>query len=77
MVWALAAGHIGNLRLEIPWAQLSSKPVTIVIDDLFLLAVPSVEQAYDADQEQVGRRAARAVLLMAWCPPRHSPECVS
>lgn len=52
------AGHIGKLKLEIPWSQLSSKPVTILIDDLFLLAVPvDTEQFYSADREKASRLA--------------------
>lgn len=41
--------------LQIPWSNLKNKPVKIVIEDVFLLAVPKLEEEYDAEEEE--RRA--------------------
>ncbi|ODQ79571.1 hypothetical protein BABINDRAFT_161957 [Babjeviella inositovora NRRL Y-12698] len=43
-------GHIGELTLQIPWSNLKSKPVKITIEDVYLLASPSVEETYDPEE---------------------------
>lgn len=34
-------GHLGQLTLSIPWTSLSSKPVEILIEDIYLLIAPA------------------------------------
>lgn len=48
-------GHISSLVLQIPWSNLRGKPVSINIEDVFLLAAPKQDQEYDAEEED--RRA--------------------
>lgn len=45
-------GYLGKLELHIPWSQLKSQPVSVVIEDLFLVAGPRVETMYDPIQEE-------------------------
>ncbi|KAI1260817.1 vacuolar protein sorting-associated protein 13 [Xylariaceae sp. FL1019] len=44
-------GHLGQLTLVIPWSNLRGAPVKVFIEDVFLLASPKEEAAYDADEE--------------------------
>ena len=53
-------GHVGNLRLEIPLSNLRGKPVTVHIEDVFLLAAPKEEAEYDEEEEA---RRAHAVKM--------------
>ncbi|KAI1770524.1 vacuolar protein sorting-associated protein 13 [Hypoxylon cercidicola] len=50
-------GHLGELTLVIPWANLRGAPVKVFIEDVFLLASPKEEAAYDEDEEE--RRGQR------------------
>ena len=36
-------GHLGHLTLTIPWANIMTKPAEIVIEDVFLVAIPAAE----------------------------------
>ena len=59
----IAAGYIGKLNVRIPWGQLSSKPVTIEIEDLFVLASPDAKEDYDADtQAEVAGQDSRSYV---------------
>ncbi|CAJ2510603.1 Uu.00g062280.m01.CDS01 [Anthostomella pinea] len=44
-------GHLGELTLVIPWSNLRGAPVKVFIEDVFLLASPKEEAAYDEDEE--------------------------
>lgn len=44
-------GHLGLLTLQIPWASLKNKPVQVVIEDVYLLASPIVQEHYDYEEE--------------------------
>ena len=48
-------GHLGHLTMSIPWANLRGKPVRVSIDEVFLLAAPKEDAAYDEEEE--ARRA--------------------
>lgn len=45
-------GHLGELTLQIPWSNLKSKPVKIIIEDVYLLASPIIIQDYDYEDEK-------------------------
>lgn len=45
-------GHLGELTLQIPWSNLKSKPVKIIIEDVYVLASPIVLQDYDIEDEK-------------------------
>jgi vacuolar protein sorting-associated protein 13A/C len=53
------AGHLGELVLQIPWSNLKNKPVKIVIEDVFLLAAPKMEEEYDAEEEEKRAQALK------------------
>lgn len=53
-------GHLGELVLQIPWSNLKSKPVKVVIEDVFLLAEPKLDEEYDPEEEE---RRDQAVKL--------------
>ena len=44
-------GHLGQLTLIIPWSNLRGSPVRVLIEDVFLLASPKEEAAYDPEEE--------------------------
>lgn len=44
-------GHLGNLTLQIPWSNLKGKPVKVIIQDVYLLAVPVVQDTYNYEDE--------------------------
>ncbi|KAK6825944.1 vacuolar protein sorting-associated protein 13 [Apiospora arundinis] len=45
-------GHLGELTLIIPWSNLRGAPVKVIIEDVFLLASPKEEAAYDEEEEE-------------------------
>uniref|UniRef100_A0A670J176 Vacuolar protein sorting 13 homolog A n=1 Tax=Podarcis muralis TaxID=64176 RepID=A0A670J176_PODMU len=42
---------IGQLNLQIPWKNLYTQPVEAVLDEVFLLIVPTASIKYDAEKE--------------------------
>ena len=48
-------GHLGQLTMSIPWANLRGKPVKVNIENVFLLAAPKEDANYDEEEE--ARRA--------------------
>ncbi|XP_073908196.1 intermembrane lipid transfer protein VPS13A isoform X3 [Castor canadensis] len=45
-------GHIGNLKLTIPWKNLYTQPVEAVLEEIYLLIVPSSRIKYDPLKEE-------------------------
>lgn len=45
-------GHLGELTLTIPWSNLGGAPVKVFIEDVFLLASPKEDAAYDEEEEE-------------------------
>ncbi|ODV77801.1 vacuolar sorting [Suhomyces tanzawaensis NRRL Y-17324] len=45
-------GHLGELTLQIPWSNLKSKPVRVIIEDVYLLASPLILEDFDLDEEK-------------------------
>ncbi|KIP11945.1 hypothetical protein PHLGIDRAFT_21259 [Phlebiopsis gigantea 11061_1 CR5-6] len=56
-------GHLGTFTLSLHWMNLGNQPVEILIEDVYLLVVPSSESAYDADEEERRAQAAKAERL--------------
>ncbi|XP_053148105.1 intermembrane lipid transfer protein VPS13A isoform X2 [Hemicordylus capensis] len=46
------AGHIGKLNLQIPWKNLYTQPVEAVLEEVYLLIVPTASIKYDAEKEE-------------------------
>jgi vacuolar protein sorting-associated protein 13A/C len=47
----LKCGHLGNLTMQIPWSNLKSKPVKILIQDCYLLSSAKLPNSYNNDDE--------------------------
>ncbi|KXJ86769.1 hypothetical protein Micbo1qcDRAFT_218953 [Microdochium bolleyi] len=45
-------GHLGELTIVIPWSNLRGAPVKVFIENVFLLASPKEESAYDPEEEE-------------------------
>lgn len=45
-------GHVGELTLQIPWSNLKSTPVKVIIEDIFLLASPIIIDEYDPEEDK-------------------------
>ncbi|ANZ74777.1 BA75_01327T0 [Komagataella pastoris] len=45
-------GHLGELTLQIPWSNLKSKPVKIVIDSVYVLATPNDPSKFDPEEQE-------------------------
>ena len=56
-------GHISTLVLKIPWTNLRGQPVRITIEDVFLLASPKEDEAYDAEEEEKRAHAVKMEKL--------------
>ncbi|OTA53000.1 vacuolar protein sorting-associated protein 13 [Hypoxylon sp. EC38] len=56
-------GHLGELTLIIPWSNLRGAPVKVFIEDVFLLASPKEEAAYDEDEEERRRQRLKMEKL--------------
>ncbi|XP_022429176.2 vacuolar protein sorting-associated protein 13A isoform X1 [Delphinapterus leucas] len=48
----IKVGHIGNLSLLIPWKNLYTQPVEALLEDIYLLIVPSSRIKYDPLKEE-------------------------
>jgi len=60
-----AVGYLEQLTIKIPWTALTSEPIVIEIQDLFILAVPSEAPTFsaDAEEENVCGESALFILL--------------
>ena len=56
-------GHIGLLTLAIPWSNLKGKPVKVFVEDVFLLAAPKEDAAYDEAEEEKRKQAVKMEKL--------------
>ncbi|CAL1695807.1 unnamed protein product [Somion occarium] len=45
-------GHLGKFTLSLHWLNLGNQPVEILIEDVYLLVVPSSESLYDPEEEE-------------------------
>lgn len=56
-------GHLGQLTMSIPWANLRGKPVKINIEEVFLLAAPKEDAEYDEKEEAKRAQAVKIEKL--------------
>lgn len=56
-------GHLGELTLVIPWSNLRGAPVKVLIEDVYLLASPKEEAAYDEAEEEARRQRVKMEKL--------------
>ncbi|KAH9944371.1 vacuolar protein sorting-associated protein 13 [Epithele typhae] len=52
-------GHLGKLSLSLHWMNLGNQPVEVLVEDVYLLVVPSAQNAYDAEEEERRMQAAK------------------
>src|SRR5258708_17921640 len=57
------SGHLGHLTLNIPWANLSSKPAEIIIEDLYVLVIPVSDAKVDLEEDEARAQAAKQERL--------------
>ena len=54
-----AVGHLGKLSLSLHWMNLGNQPVEVLVEDVYLLVVPSSESTYDPEEEERRSQAAK------------------
>jgi vacuolar protein sorting-associated protein 13A/C len=56
-------GHLGKFTLSLHWMNLGNQPVEILVEDVYLLVVPSPQSNVDPDEEERRAQAAKAERL--------------
>lgn len=59
----IVAGDIGNLSVTIPWTQLKTQPVKIVIDDVYILARARPQGRVDTEEDERIEQATKQEKL--------------
>jgi len=54
---------LGRLFIKIPWLHLSSEPLSIMLEDVFILTHPKQTRKYTFAEEEEMKKAARKALL--------------
>lgn len=52
-------GHLGKLSLSLHWMNLGNQPVEVLVEDVYLLVVPSSESTYNPEEEERRAQAAK------------------
>lgn len=50
---------MGKLSLSLHWMNLGNQPVEVLVEDMYLLVVPSSESTYDPEEEERRTQAAK------------------
>ncbi|KAI8897799.1 hypothetical protein BC833DRAFT_643759 [Globomyces pollinis-pini] len=58
-------GCVGDLTITIPWKDLKNQPLKIAVNNVFILAKPSIEQSYDPEEEY-HKQEVKQQKLKAW-----------
>ncbi|KAF5375265.1 hypothetical protein D9758_000284 [Tetrapyrgos nigripes] len=56
-------GHLGKFTLSMHWMNLGNEPVEILIEDVYLLVVPSTQSNFDPEEEEDRAHAAKMERL--------------
>ncbi|KAF8898743.1 hypothetical protein BD779DRAFT_1795358 [Infundibulicybe gibba] len=56
-------GHLGKFTLSLHWMNLGNQPVEILVEDIYLLVVPSPQDDVDPVEEESRAQAAKAERL--------------
>lgn len=54
-----SAGHLGTFTLSLHWMNLGNQPVEIIVEDVYLLVVPSTQTKYDPEEDAQRAYAAK------------------
>lgn len=57
------SGYLGTFTLSLRWMNLGNKPVEILIEDVYLLVVPSSQKNIDPEEEEERAQAAKQERL--------------
>ncbi|XP_055887721.1 intermembrane lipid transfer protein VPS13A-like isoform X3 [Biomphalaria glabrata] len=57
------AGHIGHLKIDIPWTQLFTADIHVAIENVYIVAGPITDRQYDAERERQLQAALKRQLL--------------
>ncbi|KAG6900136.1 hypothetical protein C0993_002481 [Termitomyces sp. T159_Od127] len=52
-------GHLGKLSLSLHWLNLGNQPVEVLVEDVYLLVVPSSETLHDLQEDEKRAHAAK------------------
>ncbi|KAH9937704.1 vacuolar protein sorting-associated protein 13 [Fomitopsis serialis] len=52
-------GHLGKFTLSLHWMNLGNQPVEVLVEDVYLLVVPSAESTYNPAEEESRKQAAK------------------
>lgn len=53
------AGHLGKLSISLHWLNLGNQPVEVLVEDVYLLVVPSSQSVYDPEEDERRMQAAK------------------
>ncbi|KAG5647989.1 hypothetical protein DXG03_007023 [Asterophora parasitica] len=56
-------GHLGKLSLSLHWLNLGNQPVEVLVEDVYLLVVPSSQSNHDPEEDENRAQAAKAERL--------------
>ncbi|KAH7930968.1 vacuolar protein sorting-associated protein 13 [Leucogyrophana mollusca] len=56
-------GHLGTFTLSLHWMNLGNQPVEVLIEDVYLLVVPSPQTNIDPEEEEQRAQATKAERL--------------
>ncbi|KAG6842210.1 hypothetical protein C0991_000180 [Blastosporella zonata] len=56
-------GHLGKLSLSLHWLNLGNQPVEILVEDVYLLVVPSSQTVHDPEEDENRAQAAKIERL--------------
>jgi vacuolar protein sorting-associated protein 13A/C len=59
----VSEGHLGKFTLSLHWMNLGNQPVEILIEDVYLLVVPSPQTGTDPEEDESRAQAAKAERL--------------
>ncbi|QPG76144.1 hypothetical protein FOA43_003530 [Brettanomyces nanus] len=60
---ALRFGHLGELTLQIPWSNLKSKPVKVIIENAYILARAKLPTDFDLNKEEAKEQRVKQSKL--------------
>src|SRR5438270_13848065 len=64
-VWMISwmLGHLGKFQLSLHWMNLGNQPVEILIEDVYLLVVPSPQTSANPEEDEQRAQAVKQERL--------------
>jgi len=59
----MASGHLGKFQLSLHWMNLGNQPVEILVEDVYLLVVPSPHISSNPEEDEQRVQAAKQERL--------------